>query len=1097
MERGQVLPPTASRRGPSATNRPYASSSQTIVLGEPTPVQAAPAQTMTFPAARRPLEVTPAEPERRDLRVIPLRIRQLMESEFEELGDSSVRTRRMATLALLQGIPLPEGQQTSHLVEVLQQRLRAEVDVDIKNMVVTLLSKLACQPFVNALPVWDELLDQLISERSTSVKVQLLKALLALAQVKGLPSQALISVAQLNLCHSSHLIRRQCLLVLAHLTSAKELPSSSSLPLFIPSSSGAQPTLPLLSQFLSDADPRVRTAALQGVLILQTRGFTLDVVHLYSSAVAALNDDYESVRLEAVKLLWVLSNMYPDTNISSGMTVQQKKMRLVDDGFMKICNTVNDASPTVRQLACSLLGSIREVKVGYLLQTLTKDVLVQGKGSQSDPYQQQQQRSRARSSASSRNRYTNPAGDMDISAFFEDSVMLTSDIAAAAGAFVHGLEDEYYEVRSAAVDSLCELSMRSQHLATRAVEYLVDMFNDEIDEVCINSIESVHKIGAKVQIKEEQLHTILAVLEEASAKIREAVHHLLATIKVSNITCLLATVQALLANFQRYPDDQLSILHCLKSLGKHHGNFAEFLVEDILHLYRGMDMRFLAVEPHTNDVPYIAIMVFLFNAALSSPNILRLLPSFTMRHHRFLKDKFPDLIPNFQTVPTTAFVFHNPSPASSASTSTVSASSPTSSFSSLASLSAINNPETSPPSFFRSTVNQSQHILSLIATQNLPQAKNMISTCARNLKHLASTDPTLCDEAEFYLLYLQCLTILVQTKRDPLRGTTTDSAHKLLRLTYQLQHLFLGVHSSLQFHIYQLRLYAYLLFLSAFYVSNTPTIEQEMNHSGEDAKYQASFQKLLKTSYNSHSPVGISTSHIQTTTHLLNCITNTLTSYSQHHNIPLSHQLEVFNQRVQDLVSSFAATDGHRQVLDLLTMFLPAMVASAQAAQPPGQQLKRSSAEITQPRTNPDKAEEFLSSLPLQLRVEATVRNVRDVSRLMVQVTFPDLTSQLFSLNKQSFKPLRPNCYRMAETLAISIPQREWSGQASLQIQIVQAFHEGVPSPLTAASWQDPKAPPSSNSSVPPSVSESAAGVVTLCPPHLYHILPKPRTLPL
>jgi len=31
------------------------------------------------------------------------------------------------------------------------------------------------------------------------------------------------------------------------------------------------------------------------------------------------------------------------------------------------------------------------------------------------------------------------------------------------------------------------------------------MFNDEIDAVRINSIESVHKIGNKVQLKEEQV----------------------------------------------------------------------------------------------------------------------------------------------------------------------------------------------------------------------------------------------------------------------------------------------------------------------------------------------------------------------------------------------------------------------------------------------------------------------------------------------------------------------------------------------------------------------------------------------------------------
>lgn len=38
------------------------------------------------------------------------------------------------------------------------------------------------------------------------------------------------------------------------------------------------------------------------------------------------------------------------------------------------------------------------------------------------------------------------------------------------------------------------------------------MFNDEIDEVRINSIESVHKMSSKVQIKDEQVrYTLLEI----------------------------------------------------------------------------------------------------------------------------------------------------------------------------------------------------------------------------------------------------------------------------------------------------------------------------------------------------------------------------------------------------------------------------------------------------------------------------------------------------------------------------------------------------------------------------------------------------------
>jgi len=48
----------------------------------------------------------------------------------------------------------------------------------------------------------------------------------------------------------------------------------------------------------------------------------------------------------------------------------------------------------------------------------------------------------------------------------------------------------------AAVDSMCELSLRSGEFATRAVEFLVDMFNDEIDAVRYSfSLVSINKLS--------------------------------------------------------------------------------------------------------------------------------------------------------------------------------------------------------------------------------------------------------------------------------------------------------------------------------------------------------------------------------------------------------------------------------------------------------------------------------------------------------------------------------------------------------------------------------------------------------------------------
>ena len=55
--------------------------------------------------------------------------------------------------------------------------------------------------------------------------------------------------------------------------------------------------------------------------------------------------------------------------------------------------------------------------------------------------------------------------------------------AGACGAFIHGLEDEYLEVRAAAVGSMCQLGMRCSSFGEQCIDFLVDMFNDEIQSV--------------------------------------------------------------------------------------------------------------------------------------------------------------------------------------------------------------------------------------------------------------------------------------------------------------------------------------------------------------------------------------------------------------------------------------------------------------------------------------------------------------------------------------------------------------------------------------------------------------------------------------
>lgn len=70
-----------------------------------------------------------------------------------------------------------------------------------------------------------------------------------------------------------------------------------------------QDTLKLVANFSYSEDARVRSAALNTLVLLFERGQKL-TVDFYHKACDALQDDYEIVRLSALNLISVLSKTY-------------------------------------------------------------------------------------------------------------------------------------------------------------------------------------------------------------------------------------------------------------------------------------------------------------------------------------------------------------------------------------------------------------------------------------------------------------------------------------------------------------------------------------------------------------------------------------------------------------------------------------------------------------------------------------------------------------------------------------------------------------------------------------------------------------------
>lgn len=65
------------------------------------------------------------------------------------------------------------------------------------------------------------------------------------------------------------------------------------------------------------------------------------------------------------------------------------------------------------------------------------------------------------------------------------------------------------EVRSAAVKSLCQLSLNNPEFANMSLDFLVDMFNDEIEDVRLKAIDSLRCISEHIILRDDQLETIL------------------------------------------------------------------------------------------------------------------------------------------------------------------------------------------------------------------------------------------------------------------------------------------------------------------------------------------------------------------------------------------------------------------------------------------------------------------------------------------------------------------------------------------------------------------------------------------------------------
>ncbi|XP_069683725.1 integrator complex subunit 4 [Periplaneta americana] len=509
------------------------------------------------------------------------------------------------------------------VIKKLAEHFQQENESAVRAKILSLFGDIGKESGADIQSIIEETVQLLKKEESHKVIAQGISALLRLGKL--LPDnvtvhQKLVLVAKQYLTDTSHYVKCKCLELIGEL-----------LPVGGPSESNAQSMMRYVGDYTHSEDARVRSAAFRTMLTVHERGLKLDS-SVYSEVCLALKDDYEIVRQVALKLVWILGQTYPENSIT--LAESDEEIRLIDDAFGKVCLMINDLSMKVRTLAAQFLGTMTLVSPKFLQQTLDKKLM-------SNMRKKCSAHERAWESVTSGEWASGKkwADDAPRELVDADSVSLMS--SGSCGAFVHGLEDEYQEVRNASVDSLCSLSLNNPQFAQMSLDFLVDMFNDEIEDVRLKAIDSLTKISKYTVLREDQLETILGALKDFSIDVREGLHKMLSACRLSSKGCLQMCVESLLDNLKKYPMDRRSTWRCLQKIGQAHPELTLPLVPELLAIHPFFDTP----EPDVEDPAYICILILVFNSAQHCPTMLQLFEEHTLKHYSYLRDTMPNLVP--------------------------------------------------------------------------------------------------------------------------------------------------------------------------------------------------------------------------------------------------------------------------------------------------------------------------------------------------------------------------------------------------------------------------------------------------------------------
>ncbi|CAH9142151.1 unnamed protein product [Cuscuta epithymum] len=300
-----------------------------------------------------------------------------------------------------------------------------------------------------------------------------------------------------------------------------------------------------------DPYPNMRSAALDGLsglckcIVVEDKSL---IQGCYFRAVELLFDTEDTVRCSAICAVSECGHSLVAANH------EKSRSDWSDTLFVQLCSMVRDMSVKVRIQAFNSLGNVELVSKDLLLLTLSKKA------------------SPAMKEKNFPGQFTTKSSKLPAS--------------SAAFAFVNGLEDEFYEVRSSACRALQRLTILSADFAGEAIDLLVDVLNDDSLDVRLQALEAMHSMGMFdcLKVQEAHLKLFVSTLVDNDNLIRSAARRVVKITKLRTLTLFKMCIDGLVKNLELYPQDEADVFSVLFSLGKKHGKFVVNVIHGVSNL---------------------------------------------------------------------------------------------------------------------------------------------------------------------------------------------------------------------------------------------------------------------------------------------------------------------------------------------------------------------------------------------------------------------------------------------------------------------------------------------------------------------------------